>query len=115
MHGVVLDSPAALAEEATLAALLRCCVREVAGPRGLVWPAPPYLLLRVAGTLLRVRTSGGAALRFDGPPERLERGAWQPLTSGELVELAEAALSDLPSPTGPPACSSPTSRRPRWT
>ncbi|MFF0867479.1 IucA/IucC family protein [Nonomuraea sp. NPDC003560] len=83
------------AEEATLAALLRCCVREVAGPRGLVWPAPPYVLLRVAGTLLRARTHGGAALRLDGPPERLESGSWQPLTVAELVRLAETDLADL--------------------
>ncbi|MFI6500711.1 IucA/IucC family protein [Nonomuraea typhae] len=96
MESLVLDSVTAApppAEEATLAALLRCCVREVAGPRGLVWPAPPYLLLRVGGTLLRVRTRGGAALRFTSPPERLERGAWVPLTSPELVRLATADLS----------------------
>ncbi|WP_084773795.1 IucA/IucC family protein [Nonomuraea candida] len=80
------------AEEATLAALLRCCVREVAGPRGLVWPAPPYLLLRVAGTLLRVRAHGGAALRFDGAPERLEAGAWRPLAADELVRLVAEEL-----------------------
>ncbi|MEV4577450.1 IucA/IucC family protein [Nonomuraea jabiensis] len=104
MHAPALDAPSApaeetadetaeeTAEEATLAALLRCCVREVAGPRGLVWPAPPYLLLRVAGTLLRVRTHGGAALRFDGRPERLEEGAWQPLTTDELVRLVEGDL-----------------------
>ncbi|MFC4012194.1 IucA/IucC family protein [Nonomuraea purpurea] len=92
MQGLVSDRPSALAEEATLAALLRCCVREVAGPRGLVWPAPPYLLLRVAGTLLRARTHGGAALRFDGAPERLEGGAWQPLAVDELVRLVEADL-----------------------
>ncbi|MET7328795.1 IucA/IucC family protein [Nonomuraea sp. NPDC005650] len=92
MHAPAIDATSALAEEATLAALLRCCVREVAGPRGLVWPAPPYLLLRVAGTLLRVRTHGGAALRFDGRPERLEEGAWQPLTTDELVLLAGSDL-----------------------
>ncbi|MBF8193566.1 iron transporter, partial [Nonomuraea sp. K274] len=92
MYGLATDMPAALAEEATLAALLRCCVREVAGSRGLVWAAPPYLLLRVAGALLRARTHGGAALRFDGPPERLQGGAWQPLTADELVQLAEADL-----------------------
>ncbi|GAA1666136.1 IucA/IucC family protein [Nonomuraea maheshkhaliensis] len=86
------EAPSRLAEEATLATLLRCCVREVAGPRGLVWPAPPYLLLRVAGTLLRARTSGGAALRFEGRPERLESGAWRPLTSDELVRLVETEL-----------------------
>ncbi|MFI9594046.1 IucA/IucC family protein [Nonomuraea sp. NPDC052265] len=85
------------ADEATLATLLRCCVREVAGPRGLVWPAPPYVLLRVAGTLLRARTHGGAALRLDGPPERLEEGSWRPLTVAELVRLAEA---DLDGPNG---------------
>ncbi|MBB6344849.1 IucA/IucC family protein [Nonomuraea muscovyensis] len=93
MHGLVLDAPGSPAEEATLAALLRCCVREVAGPRGLVWPAPPYVLLRVGGVLLRARTRGGAALRFDGPPERLAAGAWSPLTSDELVRLVERELS----------------------
>ncbi|WP_101788322.1 IucA/IucC family protein [Nonomuraea indica] len=93
MHGLVLDAPGSPAEEATLAALLRCCVREVAGPRGLVWPAPPYVLLRVGGVLLRARTRGGAALRLDGPPERLEAGLWRPLTSDELVRLVELELS----------------------
>ncbi|MFC5829993.1 IucA/IucC family protein [Nonomuraea insulae] len=89
-----IEAPSGLAEEATLAALLRCSVREVAGPRGLVWPAPPYLLLRVAGTLLRARTHGGAALRFDGPPERLEAGAWRPLSTDELVRLVEAEFAE---------------------
>ncbi|MEV7908411.1 hypothetical protein, partial [Streptomyces anulatus] len=71
MTGLTLDTcsatvcPATVAEEATLAALLRCCVREVAGPRGQVWQAEPYVLLRVADTLLRVRTHGGLALRFE--------------------------------------------------
>ncbi|MFI6482589.1 IucA/IucC family protein [Nonomuraea sp. NPDC050663] len=93
MESLLLDPPAARAEEATLAALLRCCVREVAGVRGLVWSAPPYLLLRVAGTLVRVRAHGGAALRFEGAPERLADGAWVPLTSGELVRLTSRELS----------------------
>ncbi|WP_327106577.1 IucA/IucC family protein [Nonomuraea glycinis] len=92
MHGLALTSPAEEAEGATLAALLRCCVREVAGPRGLVWPAPPYVLLRVGGELLRARTRGGAALRFEGCPERLEAGAWHPLTTDELVRLAQVDL-----------------------
>ncbi|MEV5897071.1 IucA/IucC family protein [Nonomuraea fuscirosea] len=87
-----VGAPSCRAEEATLAALLRCCVREVAGPRGLVWPAPPYLLLRVAGTLLRARACGGAALRFEGRPERLESGTWRPLTSDDLVVLVETEL-----------------------
>ncbi|MGP3931625.1 IucA/IucC family protein [Nonomuraea sp. KM88] len=95
LEGLAVAAPSALAEEATLAALLRCCVREVAGPRGLVWPAPPYLLLRVAGTLLRVRAHGGAALRFDGPPQRLAGGAWQALTTDELIGLVEAELGGL--------------------
>ncbi|MFG1704071.1 IucA/IucC family protein [Nonomuraea sp. M3C6] len=101
--GLAIDAPSALAEEATLAALLRCCVRELAGPRGLVWPAPPYLLLRVAGTLLRARTHGGAALRFDGLPERLDGGAWQPLMTDDLVRLVEADLGerDRRSASGP--------------
>ncbi|MGR6914749.1 IucA/IucC family protein [[Actinomadura] parvosata] len=92
MHGPAIDAPSRPAEQATLAALLRCCVREVAGPRGLVWPAPPYVLLRVAGVLLRARAHGGAALRFDGPPERLEAGEWRPLTTDELVRLVEGEL-----------------------
>ncbi|MEV0823257.1 IucA/IucC family protein [Nonomuraea rubra] len=100
MHGLAIDAPSGPAEQATLAALLRCCVREVAGPRGLVWPAPPYLLLRVAGTLLRARTHGGAALRFDGPPERLEAGAWRPLTADELVRLVEAEMQGPEGPHG---------------
>ncbi|WP_214412727.1 IucA/IucC family protein [Sphaerisporangium fuscum] len=94
---VVLESSVggaeAVAEEASLAALLRCCVREVAGPRGQVWPADPYLLLRLAGSLLRVPTSGGLALRFDGPAERLEGGSWRPLSLDTLVGLVETELT----------------------
>ncbi|GHE35437.1 iron transporter [Streptosporangium violaceochromogenes] len=93
MTGLALGpSPAAVAEEASLAALLRCCVREVAGPRGQVWQAEPYVLLRVAGTLLRVRTHGGLALRFEGRPEWLERGRWRPLSADRLVGLVESEL-----------------------
>ncbi|MDP9865219.1 MULTISPECIES: IucA/IucC family protein [Streptosporangium] len=93
MTSLALDfSPAAVAEEASLAALLRCCVREVAGPRGQVWHAEPYVLLRVAGTLLRARTHGGLALRFEGTPERLEHGCWQPLSADLLVRLVETEL-----------------------
>ncbi|MCW2878028.1 MAG: putative iron transport protein [Sphaerisporangium sp.] len=105
MNGVVLDSPArdssgiaeevarGVAEDATLAALLRCCVREVAAPRGQVWAAGPYLLLRVAGSLIRVPTSGGLALRFDGPAERLECGSWELLSVDQLVRLVETELT----------------------
>ncbi|MFF0306605.1 IucA/IucC family protein [Streptosporangium sp. NPDC004379] len=94
LTGLALTSPAAAAEEASLAALLRCCVREVAGPRGLVWHAEPYVLLRVAGTLLRARTYGGLALRFDGPPERLDEGRWRPLSVDLLVRLVERELGE---------------------
>ncbi|WP_068926921.1 IucA/IucC family protein [Planobispora rosea] len=90
--GLALDSPAAVAEGATLAALLRCTVREVAGPRGHVWHAGPYVLLRVAGDLLRARTRGGLALRFEGLPERLEDGCWRPLSADDLVRLVEGEL-----------------------
>ncbi|GAA3442087.1 IucA/IucC family protein [Planomonospora venezuelensis] len=92
MTSLALDSPAAVAEEATLSALLRCAVREVAGPRGQVWHAGPYVLLRVAGTLLRARAHGGLALRFRGSPEWLEDGCWQPLPADLLVRLVEAEL-----------------------
>ncbi|MFF3665320.1 IucA/IucC family protein [Microtetraspora malaysiensis] len=87
------DARRAVAEAVTLGALLRCCVREVAWPRGQVWPAEPYLLLRVAGTLLRARVHGGIALRFDGPAEWLSGGAWRPLTSEMLVTLVERELA----------------------
>ncbi|GGL08901.1 iron transporter [Sphaerisporangium melleum] len=93
----------AVAERATLAALLRCCVREVAGPRGEVWAAPPYVLLRLAGTLIRVPASGGLALRFDGPAQWLRRGAWLPLSVDHLVRLVEAELGGPPAVTPPRA------------
>ncbi|MFC4058253.1 IucA/IucC family protein [Planomonospora corallina] len=96
MTGLALDSaaPSAVlaAEEATLAALLRCCVREVAGPRGQVWHDGPYVLLRLAGTLLRTRAYGGLALRFAGPVEQRLDGSWRPLSSAGLVRLVEAEL-----------------------
>ncbi|GAT69764.1 iron transporter [Planomonospora sphaerica] len=88
----VLDSPAAVAEEATLAALLRCAVREVAGPRGRVRHDGPRLLLHLAGTPLRVRAHGGLALRFTGPAEWYRDGRWRPLSADRLVRLLEAEL-----------------------
>jgi siderophore synthetase component len=90
--GSALDSPAAVAEEATLAALLRCAVREVAGPRGRVRRDEPYLLLHVAGIPLRVRAHGGLALRFAGPAEWFRDGRWRPLSADRLVRLLEAEL-----------------------
>ncbi|MEV7967045.1 IucA/IucC family protein [Sphaerisporangium sp. NPDC088356] len=121
MNGVALDSPSLgspvrgssglargvseevareTAEEASLAALLRCCVREVAGPRGQVWAAAPFQLLRLAGNLIRVPTSGGLALRFDGPAERLEHGSWRPLSVDHLVHLVETELAGQDDPAG---------------
>ncbi|GGL10075.1 IucA/IucC family protein [Planomonospora parontospora] len=88
----VLGSPAAAAEEATLAALLRCAVREIAGPRGRVRHDGPRLLLHVAGTPLRVRAHGGLALRFTGPAEWYRDGCWHPLSADRLVRLLEAEL-----------------------
>ncbi|MGJ6961282.1 IucA/IucC family protein [Streptosporangium sp. G11] len=92
MTSLALDSPAAVAEEASLSALLRCCVREISGPRGQVRHEDPYVLLRVAGTLLRVRAHGGIALRFEGRPEWLENDSWQPLSADLLVRLVETEL-----------------------
>ncbi|GAA3027888.1 IucA/IucC family protein [Streptosporangium longisporum] len=94
MTSLALDSPASVAEEASLAALLRCCVREISGPRGQVEYTRPYVLLRVAGTLLRVRAHGGLALRFDGRAEWLENGSWQPLSAERLVRLVESELGE---------------------
>ncbi|GIH28350.1 iron transporter [Acrocarpospora phusangensis] len=86
------DDPAAdVAERATVAALLRCCVREVAGPRGHVWPSDEHLLLELGGSWVRARSGGGIALRL-GPAERLRDGVWEPLTSAALVELVTAEL-----------------------
>ncbi|MCT9932545.1 iron transporter [Planotetraspora sp. A-T 1434] len=102
MDRLLIDPHTALAEGATLAALLRCCAREVCGPRGQVWAAEPYLMLRVAGALLRVRARGGIALRFDGPPEWLADGSWLPLTSDLLLELVERELTEHgPAEHGP--------------
>ncbi|MFC6081454.1 IucA/IucC family protein [Sphaerisporangium aureirubrum] len=81
-----------IAEGAALAALLRCCVREVAGPRGQVWTAGPYLLLRLADGLIRVPASGGPALRFDAPPSLRDQGTWRPLTLERLIRLVQAQL-----------------------
>ncbi|GAA0988002.1 IucA/IucC family protein [Acrocarpospora macrocephala] len=82
---------AEIAERATVAALLRCCVREVAGPRGQVWPSDDHLLLELGGRWLRARTSGGIALRLERG-EWLRDGVWEPLSSTMLVELIMAEL-----------------------
>ncbi|GII57026.1 iron transporter [Planotetraspora thailandica] len=95
MDGLLLDPHLAMAEEATLGALLRCCARELCGPRGRLTTAGPYTLLRVAGTTIRVRAAGGIALRFEGPAEWLDDDTWRPLTSELLVELAAAELKDV--------------------
>jgi len=92
MDSLVLDSPVGVAERASLAALLRCCVREVAGPRGRVWPARPYLLCEIGGTLIRARTHGGTAVRVAGTPEWLCDGAWRPLGADLLTRLVVAEL-----------------------
>ncbi|MEO3813790.1 IucA/IucC family protein [Sphaerisporangium sp. B11E5] len=83
----------AVAEETALGALLRCCVREVAGPRGQVWAQGVRLTLRLGGRLIRVPASGGLALRFDGPPLLCEDGAWRRLTLERLVRLVQEELS----------------------
>jgi len=98
MTSLALGSPATLAvviaEDVSLAALLRCCVREIAGPRGQVRHEEPYVLLRVAGAHLRVRAHGGLALRFEGRPEWLENGSWRPLSVDALVRLVETELGE---------------------
>ncbi|GLW07567.1 iron transporter [Microtetraspora sp. NBRC 13810] len=91
MDSLVSGSPVTLAEEATLAALLRCCARELAGPGART--EGPYLTLRLAGTRLRVPAGGGLALRFTGPAEWLDGDAWRPLGVDRLVRLVETELS----------------------
>ncbi|WP_214110556.1 IucA/IucC family protein [Acrocarpospora catenulata] len=79
------------AERATVGALLRCCVREVAGPRGQVWQLTDHVSLRVGGVLIRARASGGIALRL-GQGEWLRDGAWEPLSPEHLVALISEEL-----------------------
>ncbi len=57
-----------VAEHATVAALLRCCVRELPGQ---AFPAGAYTMVRVGGVWLRALTGGGTAVRLTRP-ERLE-------------------------------------------
>src|SRR5690606_37654756 len=77
--------------EATLGALLRCCIRELCGPR--VRTAGPYLVATIAGARVRVPARGGIALRFHGPAELLTGEVWEPLTSDMLVKLVERELT----------------------
>ncbi|WP_433497867.1 IucA/IucC family protein [Sphaerimonospora sp. CA-214678] len=91
MNGLLLDPHSALAEEITLGALLRCCIRELCGPR--VRTAGPYLLASIAGTRVRVPARGGMSLRFTGRAERLAGGVWEPLTSDTLIKLVERQLA----------------------
>ncbi|GAA0406433.1 iron transporter [Acrocarpospora corrugata] len=85
------ESAVSVAEAATVAALLRCCVREVAGPRGRVWQSDEQVLLEVGGRWLRARAGGGIALRLTRG-EWLRDGVWEPLSSALLVELITAEL-----------------------
>ncbi|GAA1518492.1 IucA/IucC family protein [Sphaerisporangium rubeum] len=87
------SDPGGFAEEAALAALLRCCVREVAGPRGHVTTEGAHLVFRLADRPIRVPVSGGLALRLDGPPVLRDGGAWRPLTLERLVRLVRDELS----------------------
>lgn len=77
-----------VAEHAAVAALLRCCIRELPGQ---AFPAGPYTLVRVGGVWLRAKTAGGTALRVS-EPERLTGPAWEPLGSADLVELVAREL-----------------------
>ncbi|GAB1821389.1 IucA/IucC family protein [Herbidospora sp. RD11066] len=72
-----------VAERATVAALLRCCIRELPGQ---AFPAGPYTMVRVGGVWLRALTSGGAAVRVERP-QRLTGSVWEELRSDDLVGL----------------------------
>ncbi|MFC0866228.1 IucA/IucC family protein [Sphaerimonospora cavernae] len=92
MNSLLLDPHSALAEEVTLGALLRCCVRELCGSR--VRTAGPYLLASIGGTRVRVPARGGIALHFCGRAQRLAGGVWEPLTSDMLIKLVERELAE---------------------
>jgi siderophore synthetase component len=87
--------PRAHAGEITALALLNCVVRELCAPDHQVWPAGPYLLMRLprVDVTLRARLLRPAlvAPRLAVPIEEL-RDEWVPLGWRRLADLAAAEL-----------------------
>ena len=79
----------------TALALLNCAVRELCAPGRQVWPAQPYLVLRLprAGVMLRARLLRTPLMtpRLAAPVEELRDG-WSPLGWRRLTELVAGEL-----------------------
>ena len=87
--------PRADAGEITALALLNCAVRELCAPDRQVWPAEPYLVMRLprAGVMLRARLLRPQLMtpRLAAPVEEL-RESWSPLDWRRLAELVAGEL-----------------------
>jgi siderophore synthetase component len=87
--------PRADAGEITALALLNCAVRELCGPGRQIWPAHPYLVVRLprAGVMLRARLLRPPLMtpRLAAPVEELRDG-WSPLGWRRLAELVAGEL-----------------------
>lgn len=90
--------------EISALALLNCAVRELCAPGRQVWPAGPYLLLRLphAGVMLRARLLRPQVMapRLAAPVEEL-REEWIPVDWRRLAELVAGEL-ELTTGTGNP-------------
>jgi siderophore synthetase component len=87
--------PRADAGEITALALINCAVRELCGPGRQVWPAYPYLVMRLprAGVMLRARLLRPPLMtpRLAAPVEELRDG-WSALGWRRLAELVAGEL-----------------------
>jgi len=87
--------PRADAGEITALALLNCVVRELCAPDRQVWPAEPYLVMRLprAGVMLRARLLRPPLMtpRLAGPVEELRDG-WSPVGWHRLTALVAGEL-----------------------
>jgi siderophore synthetase component len=87
--------PRADAGEITALALLNCAVRELCAPDHQVWPAEPYLVLRLprVGVMLRARLLRPPLVtpRLAAPVEEL-REEWAPLGWRRLADLVAGEL-----------------------
>jgi siderophore synthetase component len=88
-------SPRADAGEITALALLNCAVRELCAPERQIWPAHPYLVVRLprVGAMLRARLLRPPVMtpRLAAPVEELRDG-WVPLGWRRLAELVAGEL-----------------------
>ena len=96
--------PRADADEITALALLNCAVRELCAPDRQVWPAAPYLVVRLprAGVMLRARLLRPQVMtpRLAAPVEELRDG-WTPLGWERLTALVAGELELLTGTANP--------------